>query len=171
MSCCASLTHQLEWITHFLHRTCEARLHRGIKEVRSGFYRWMEPNKCRVIQLGVSSICRVRYCQWCVPTLLTTKPQRPHREHCPYLLLFLRNLCLSKANTLRHTHAHIHTQTCALAHMHLMNIAEQQVITHTSSVSLHCFYSLHTYRYAEKRQTWAGLTCTSSPSQQLLNTA
>lgn len=115
----------------------------------------MEPNKCRVIQLGVSSICRARYCQWCVPTLLTTKPQRLHREHFPYLLLFLRNLCLSKANTLWHTRVHIHTHT-KKAHMRLMNIAEQQVITHTSSVSLHCFYSLHTYRYAGKRQTRAG---------------
>ena len=61
--------------------------------------RWSTKEAKSVLCVTVSDV---------VLTMLTTKPQKLCREHFPYLLLFARNLCLRKANTLRHTDTHSH---------------------------------------------------------------
>ena len=84
-------------------------------------------------------------------------------EHFAYHLLFPRNWCLSKANTLHHTQTHRHTHT----HMRrcLMNIAEQQVITHTSLISLCCVHWVHVLQLPTQTRANADApTRTSSPA-------
>lgn len=122
----------------------------------------MEPNKCRTIRYGVS-ICCMRYPQWCILMILTTKPQKPCRKQFGYLLLFPRYLCLSKANTLHHTQTHKQTQM----QRNLMNIAEQQAITHTSFIFL-CSFSFIAHVTAADTDSDAP-TCESSLTRSLSN--
>lgn len=141
------MTRWLLWITYFHHTTCEAQNwgHSAQRQQRNEKCDLsFELNKCRIIHYSVSYVLlSVMYTDnvdnqtskavqgtLSIPPTVSQEFVFKQSKHTP-----------PHTGTHRDTHTHAHT------HMHcsLMNIAEQQAITHTSFISPYCFHSLHTY--------------------------